>query len=169
VGNTSRTATWYKYVLSRVRPIPPDVQPNPQWGPDFDNSSGFTLDVGEKYSMSVFVDRKLKPGNHDTLAKYFSEPDRLLAHCISCVGEEWTVYTESTETDEFGLLVYTARGKALAAGTGWIAPNGEMSSTVSTLYRGITQRIGVDYTATAGYNSQGQWTVTGGVKVSDPR
>jgi hypothetical protein len=91
-----------------------------------------------------------------------------VAYCISCLGAEWSIHIEPTDEDTVGVIVYTSKGKALAAGTGEVLENGDLTFRVATLYEGITQAGNLSYEVNAKYDSQGNWQVGGAVKYTDP-
>ena len=145
--------------LEKTFPIPEGVKPKQTWGRFFDSGTGFSLRLPKGYSMSVFVDHRLKLGDQDRLTKYLSR-DQIVARCLSCVGESWELHSEPTGPSAVGLVMYTGKGKALAAGTGQVVKNGDISFSLSTLYEGITNRAKVSYKCTGTGKSDGSWEVS---------
>jgi hypothetical protein len=95
----------------------------------------------------------------------FLEKPRILAHCRSTLGHEWVIHSEPLDGNRIGLVIYTARGKAIAAGTGTIQTNGAFRAAVSTLYDGITNRCRCKFTVHAKYSSSdSEWGVAGQVE-----
>jgi hypothetical protein len=155
-----------KFIITEVKqPIPPDIKPNQSWGKDFDNSSGFALDVGPDYSMSVFLHQSLNAQDRKTRADFLSVQDQVIAYCISCMGEEWKVVSEPTAEDEFGIVFYTAHGKAFAAGTINLATDGTFIWDVYTLYNWITQAREATLKAGGECDTSGKCKISAGVEV----
>ncbi|GHH41553.1 hypothetical protein [Lentzea cavernae] len=155
--------------LTSTDHIPPDIDPPESWGDGFDRREGFALRILDKYWMSVFVERSFSAGPADQRKNLLSRVDGVLARCISCVGEEWEVRSEPTSANRVGLVVYTAKGKALAAGTGMLSGAGSFHFHLDTLYDGMTNSSGVEYHVEGSASSTGEWEVTAGVSVEDPR
>lgn len=154
--------------ITKAYPIPTDVKPKPSWGRRFARGSGFAVNVHKKYWMSVFVDTALSGPNIVSRHKALSKP-ALLAHCVSCVGEVWSVHSEPVSKDAVGLIVYTTKGKALASGTGRLDRSGTFLFKLETLYKGITNAIKIDYKIEGKGKSDGSYEVTGSVTVSESR
>ncbi|HMI98997.1 MAG TPA: hypothetical protein VK488_04095 [Gaiellaceae bacterium] len=158
-----------KTKLGEPHPIPSDIRPRKGWGASFNREAGFAVRV-LKYSMSVFVHRRLASRSRSQRATALGRQDAVLAHCISCVGEEWEIRSEPTDSNAVGLVAYTAKGKAIAAGTGKLDRAGNFSFDLQTLYPGMTNAISkIDYKVEGKGNSDGSWSVTGSVTVSDSR
>jgi len=154
--------------IAKAYPIPTDVKPKSTWGRQFARGSGFAVNVHKKYWMSVFVDSTLSGPNMGSRRRVLSKP-ALLAHCVSCVGEVWAVHSEPVSKDAVGLIVYTAKGKALATGTGRLDRAGTFRFKLATLYKGITNAIKIDYKIEGKGKSDGSYEITGSVTVSDSR
>ena len=154
--------------ITKALPIQEDTKPRSRWAGDFDSSSGFSVNIGKKYSLSVFVLPELVQGKREQRSKILSRQG-VVAHCISCVGEEWDLHCEPTGPDRVGLIMYTAKGKAMAAGTGRLDRTGAVAFSLSTLYSGMTYVAPVEYTVAGKVTSDGKWEVSGSVKVADPR
>ncbi|GAA0906274.1 MULTISPECIES: hypothetical protein [Streptomyces violaceusniger group] len=156
-------------IIQHTKPISRDTPIPPEWGEHFNRESGFRIDVGQRYSMSVFLDSRFTVGG-DAIRCFLRIPDQLLPRCISCLGEEWSVHTETKEEDRFGIIIiYTSKRKALTAGEGQVWKNGEVSFRVATLYDGITQAGNLSYGVDAKMEQNGNLTVTVNVKYADPR
>jgi hypothetical protein len=154
--------------IKEAHPIPADVKPSGQWPGNFNSSAGFSLNIGNKYSLSVFVLPELVKGTREQRSAILSG-EGTMAHCISCVGEEWNLQSEPTGPDAVGLIMYTAKGKALASGTGRLERNGAITFSISTLYKGMTNVAPIEYSVQGKVTSDGKYEVTVGAKVSDPR
>jgi len=140
--------------LTRTYPIPEDVKPKRTWGKFFDRSSGFSLRLPKTYWLSVFVDRRFMVGTYKRRTAFLSR-DRVVAHCVSCVGEVWELRTERTGPHRIGAVMYTDRGKAIAAGTGEVLRDGTVRGKISTLYPGMTNRAKVKYECSVEIDSGG--------------
>lgn len=154
--------------ITKAYPIPTDVKANSRWGRGFAQKSGFAVNVHKKYWMSVFVHKDLSGPNTASRRRVLSKP-AVVANCVSCVGEVWAVHSEPVGKDAVGLIVYTAKGKALASGTGGLDPSGTFRFKLATLYKGITNSIKIDYKIEGKGKSDGSYEVTGSVTVSDSR
>jgi hypothetical protein len=154
--------------ITKAYAIPADIKPRATWGRNFTPDRGFAVKVHNKYWMSIFVDQRLAATDvkqrRMTLAK-----GGILGHCVSCVGENWDVHAEPVGEGKAGLIVYTAKGKAIAAGTATLDKSGTILFKVATLYRGITNAVKLEYKIEGKGNSDGSWSVTGSVTVSDQR
>ncbi len=154
--------------ISKSYPIPEDVKPARNWGEQFSKEHGFAVKVHNKYWMSIFVTRELDEPRAAAQRRALANPG-IVAHCISCVGETWDVHSEPTDKSTAGLIVYTAKGKALAAGEMWVDRFGKAKFSLATLYPGITNAVTIDYKVEGERTSDGGWKVTGSVTVSDSR
>lgn len=67
----------------------------------------------------------------------------IVAHCISCVGEDWEVHSEPVRRAKTGLIVYTAKDKAIATGTGRLDKRNNFLFSLATLYHGITNKMAI--------------------------
>ena len=161
-----------QYEVSQFEPLPRTIQPHPDWGEFFGYDSGFCIRLTEKYFMSVFLDRRLTGGSDCDRFLLIQEPESVVAHCVSCVGEFWQVRAEPTAPGGLGLVVYTNKGKALAAGEARIE-EGELEFTLKTLYEGMTNKIKITYETnvkiTTKPGGEPEYTGTVGVKVEDSR
>jgi hypothetical protein len=153
--------------LRDAKPIPHDVEPKPSWGRFFNRSFGFSISPFKRYTMSVFVDSRLKDGNaRKNLA--FLQKEQVVARCISCVGEVWELRSEPI-AEGLGLTMYTAKGKAIAAGVAKAGPRSIMCK-LNTLYPGITNATKTTYGLSTSYNTlNGSWTITGTVTATPDR
>ena len=130
--------------LKEVFPLPSKPEPREGWGRNFGGDSGFSLRLPKDYSMSVFLDRRIAEKDYAKRADYF-RTDQVLARMLTCVGEEWELHTEPIGRDEVGVVIYTHKGKALAAGSGQLQKDGTFRFTVKTLYKGITDGTRTKY------------------------
>ena len=104
------------YKISRTKkalPIPDDVKAKDKWGPSFSRESGFAFTIHKKYWMSIFLHSDLTSQKITAKRKALSA-EGVIAHCISCVGEDWEVRAEPTEEGAAGFIVFTAKGKPVA-------------------------------------------------------
>ena len=138
-------------------------QSRAEWGKTFADTSGFSFALTPKHSMAVFVDRRLLSEGGAGRAQFLSRP-QLIAHCISTLGHDWVIHSEPLGGKTFGMIVYTSRGKALAAGTGRVDARGTMHARVRTLYDGITNSCKCKFHAYAKVSSGGKWAVGGVVE-----
>src|SRR5437867_1687394 len=96
-----------------AHPIPDDVMPKSEWGPAFDRDAGFAVQALGKYWMSIFVHRHLASPFHKSRSEALQRSEEVIARCISCVDEEWEIRSEPIGGNEFGLVAYTEKGKAI--------------------------------------------------------
>lgn len=159
----------YTYKIDEFEPLSREIPADSDWGEHFSNDVGFTIRLDEKYFMSVFLDKRLIQKEKFLLIQ---EPEHIVARCISCVGEIWEVRAEMTGPESAGIVIYTHRGKALAAGALSLAED-EISYSAKTLYEGITNGIKFDYKVEGkvktGSDGNEVYTGTISVTVSDKR
>jgi hypothetical protein len=156
------------YEISKAEQLPATNPPDVAWGNHFDAECGFAVRLTEKYVMSVFVDRRLGSKGELEGIGFVKGPEQVIAHCISCVGEQWEVRAEPVEGG-LGLVIYTSKGKALAAGE-WRYEGANGAFFMKNLYAGITNKlslVGID--VKGGVAGNGDWYVYGAVAVSDSR
>lgn len=159
------------YALSRTRtalPIPQDVQARAEWGHSFSGTSGFAFVIHKKYWMSVFIRRELLSRKLTERLKIISE-ENVIAHCVSCKGEDWEVRAEPTDKGRAGFIVYTAKGKPIGSGELEVGSDSLLQFSSKALYPGITNKISFDYTIGGKATNTGGWEITASVKVSDSR
>lgn len=150
----------WKSTLTKTASIPATVKPKRSWGKYFGAETGFSLNFPQGNSISAFFDRRLKLGDSQQLSTYLGK-DQIVAHCLSCLGEDWEVHSESTGPGESGIVVYTSKGKAIAAGTAKVLKNGTVRFSVATLYNGMTDHGTIEFKAKATGNSDGSWSIIG--------
>jgi hypothetical protein len=127
-----------KAELNEIFPLPNKPEPKRSWGRDFTRESGFSLRLPKDYSMSVFIDRQWTTDQDYPKRADYLKREQVLMRMLTCVGEEWELRTEPTGRDEFGLVIYTHKGKAIAAGSGNLQQDGGVHFSFRTLYKGIT-------------------------------
>ena len=159
------------YKISRVNTayeIPTDIEPQKEWGPSFSRLNGFAIQVHKKYWMSVFINADLF---HPKLAErraILQRQEGVIAHCISCVGEDWEVRSEPI-TKGAGFIVYTAKGKPIGRGIANLNKGGNLQFTAETLYPGITNSFKIEFSIHGDLSNDGGWFLGGFVTVSDDR
>ena len=145
--------------------VHPDTKIKSEWGEFFDYTSGFCIPFKGGTYASVLVDSRFTEGNYNQRCEFMCRP-RLFAHIVQCSGKVWEIKTEPTGENIFGLIIYTQRGKALAAGTGKIQHDGQMDFSIKTLYPGITNSIKLEYEAKGTLKSDNTYEATVSVKAS---
>jgi hypothetical protein len=145
-------------------PLPADTNVNPEWGHHFDKESAVAIPLPHGNRALVFLDKRLR-GSHGEIMQIFGT-ESVAAHVISCENKEWVVKVEPTAEGHFGLIIYTAAGKALMAGTGEVQRTGQWAVKLATLYPGISNKKKV--TGQVGIRGgTGQKTeIQGGIKVT---
>jgi hypothetical protein len=159
------------YKTSRTRkalPIPQGVKTGSKWGPSFSRDSGFAFVIHKKYWMSVFIHGDLTAAAQSRKKKILAT-EGVIAHCISCVGEDWEVRSEPTDSSRAGFIVYTAKGKPVGSGEIAVDDAGTLSFSSHALYPGITNAVKFDYKIEGKGKSDGSWEVGASVTVSDSR
>lgn len=76
------------------------------------------------------------------------------------------IKTEPTRSDTFGMILYTKKGRPIGAGEGRILASGAVKYKLSTLYKGITNKIKVELKAEGKVNSDGTYSGTVSVSAS---
>jgi hypothetical protein len=145
----------HEFNISEVEPLSEQIPTDPNWGEFFGHDSGFCVRLTGKYFMSVFIDRRLTLGTDADRFLLINTPEQIVAHCVSCVGELWQVRAEPTAPGKVGMVIYTSKGKALAAGEGSIEEGGIINYTVKTLYPGMTNRPKVEIEGKGKITSKG--------------
>jgi hypothetical protein len=149
----------FRTKIRKASPIGKKIKARRIWGSNFTSASGFSLELTSKDSMAVFVDKRFEKTTGAKLNDFFSKP-RLIAHCISTLGHEWTVWTEPTGKNKIGMIVYIKSGKPLMTGTGVIR-NGAFIMELETLYDGITNKCHCTAGISGSYNRKDGWQVEG--------
>ena len=157
-------------VTARVRsfqPVHRKTKISRSFGRFFDRTSGFSIKLPRRNGASILIDSRLTHGRPGTQAVFMSRP-RLVARVLLCKGRPWEVHTEPIGPKTFGIIVYTARGKAIGAGTGRIVGR-EVRYSASTLYANITNKFKITWSAGGKIktdpNGQESYEGTIGVKV----
>lgn len=153
--------------ITKAHPIPEDIQASRKWGSGFSREHGFAIQIHKKYWMSIFVHSDLLSAKAAE-RRAFVDREGVIAHCISCVGEDWEVRSEPIDKAKAGLIVYTAKGKAIGRGIIFLNKVGEPEFTSESLYPGITNAVKLEYKLEGKAKNNG-WEVTASVTVSDSR
>lgn len=159
------------YKISRTKkahPIPDDVKARDKWGSSFTRESGFSFIIHKKYWMSIFLRTDLT-SKKITEKQSALSTEGVIAHCISCVGEDWEVRAEPTEKATAGFIVYTAKGKPVGSGVITLDKTGGLNFSSQALYPSITNALKFDYKIEGKGNSDGSWSIGASVTVSDSR
>lgn len=135
-----------KTTVKKFDRVHPRTRISRSFGKFLDRKSGYSIKLSNKFGATVLIDSRLTHGKPGQLAKFMSRP-RTLARVLPCTGRPWEVKTEPLGPKTFGIIVYTSRGKAIAAGTGTILARGEVKYSVSTLYDDITNRVKITFSA----------------------
>lgn len=155
------------YRISKAERLAETTAPDPAWGRFYDSACGFSVRLTKNYVMSVFVDRRLVRNHDSRKVTFVKRPEQVIARCISCVGEKWAVRAEPIDGG-LGLVVYTSKGKALAAGE-WRYEGTKGTFFIKNLYAGITNKLSIVGIEVKGGVGDGDWFVYGAVAVSDSR
>ena len=148
--------------------IPKEARPRNDWGGHFDEQSGFGVHLPNDHWMAVFVDKRLQ---HDGTAQgrkkvFKDQANKPVAYGITELSMVWRFDAEPLTDEGFGLTAYTDKGKAIAAGTGKIGPNGDVAFQIATLYEGVTNAAPLTYKVEGTVKSDGSYQVTGSVSYS---
>jgi hypothetical protein len=150
--------------IKRVYPVDIALQIPASWYPHFEHSSGITLRLPQDNTATILIDRRFTRGDRASRLRFINA-EQVIAHVVLCAGPAWDVRTEPIGPATCGICVYTAGGKAIAAGTGKVLANGEATFSVATLYPNITNRIKVTYGVEGKVRLDGNPEIGGSVKV----
>jgi hypothetical protein len=150
--------------IKRVYPVDVALQIPASWQPHFEHASGFTLRLPQDNTATILIDKRFMKGDRASRLRFVSA-EQVIGHVVLCAGPAWDVRTEPIGPATCGISVYTAAGKAIAAGTGKVLANGEATFSVATLYPNITNRIKVTYGVEGKVRLDGSPELGGSVKV----
>jgi hypothetical protein len=125
--------------FGRVRgtsPIPAEVKLKKSLGRHFGHEWGVAFRLPRGELASVFLDKGLSTGNHRTIMKVLGRAS-IAGYVVTCENKMWRIEVEPISAREFGIIIYTQRGKALIAGTGKVTKAGKWRASFKTLYPGI--------------------------------
>jgi hypothetical protein len=111
----------------------------PSWGSKFKQANSLGFHLGSDTLVYLFLHEGLFAGNPAEVNSLL-QSDGVVAYIISCEGQEWTVKTEMTADNHFGLIVYTTSGKPYLAGELDVDLAGRWSAKFATLYPGIRNK-----------------------------
>jgi len=156
-------------VVEEVHPIPAEAPPDPEWGEQFGQDSGFSFEVS-RWTVAIFVDRRITRGTADerieALSQGYGKP---VAHLVDCVGLHWRLDSEMVSPTRAGTILYAASGKAMGSGQVDLEPErNEARFTVQTLYEGITNRDTVEGSLSGEFDGH-MWSVRASVTVTSSR
>ena len=132
--------------VRKFNSVHPKTRISRRFGKFLDRTSGYSIKLSRRYGATVLIDRRLTHGKPESLETFISRP-RTLARVLPCTGRPWEVKTEPLGPKTFGIIVYTSRGKAIAAGTGRVLARGEVRYAVETLYDNITNKVKITFSA----------------------
>jgi len=129
------------------------------WGPHFDNTHGAALSLPAGNTAAVFLDARLSSTVPSVMQTAFTS-EGIRGHVVSCFGEHWEVHIEPLKNQQFGIIVYSAKGKALLHGTGSF-DEARWSAKVKTLYDGIKneRHLSVSAIISGGSGEKTDWGV----------
>jgi hypothetical protein len=114
--------------------------------------------------VAIYVDTRFGEALGVKRMEFLREPC-ILAHCISTMGFEWAIQSEPIAEGKIGVIAYSARGKAILAGTGVIKKDGSFRANLTPLYKGITNSCKITRAGVAAkYSSDGEWVVGGEIE-----
>jgi hypothetical protein len=151
-------------IFKKVYPIDPTVKIPSNLGPNFIQSSGFSIRMPDSTSATILIDKRFGKGDAAKRKAYMNK-SQVVGYVLLCAGVPWQIRTEDISSGVFGMSIYTAREKAIAAGSGKVLANGDTKFAISTLYDNIRNAMKVTYKVEGTGKSDGSWQVTGSVGV----
>lgn len=149
-----------------IQPVPDDVDLPLDWEKQFSRASGTLLRLGDDLEVVILLDDRLTESNDQEVRAVFAN-EGIGGRILSCEKNKWEIRLEPIGENEFGLSIYTEKGKVLIAGHGRFDQSGDWSATFSSLYPRIRNRKRVTVSGsvgvTGGTGRRTTWQLVGSV------